>query len=99
MREELLGYVLGALEPEEERELEARLEIDADLRRELSELRRLLLEGPGEAWDARDTGELIEPPAELAKRTCTSVDAVGRVPRADARIGPSSHRIQSRPRR
>lgn len=79
MREELLGYVLGALEPEEEHELEARLETDADLRRELQELRRLLHEGPEEVWDARETAEL-EPPPQLAKRTITSVDAVRRVP-------------------
>jgi hypothetical protein len=79
MREELLGYLLGALEPEERRELETRLETDADLRRELQELRRLLHEGPEEVWDARETAE-IEPPPELAKRTCTSIDAVRRVP-------------------
>lgn len=83
MREELLGYVLGALEPEEKRDLEARLETDADLRRELRELRRLLQAGPGEGWALNslgDSGEIIEPPADLARRTCTSVDAVRRAP-------------------
>lgn len=80
MHEELLGYLLGALEPEEERNLEARLETDADLRRELEELRRLLAEGPAEAWDASDTCELTDPPVDLARRTISSVDAVRCVP-------------------
>lgn len=41
MRDELVGYLLGALEPHEERALEARLETDAELRRELEDLRRI----------------------------------------------------------
>jgi hypothetical protein len=66
MREELLGYLLGALEPEEERELEARLADDASLREELEELRHLV-------EPLADETVLIDPPAGLAARVCDQV--------------------------
>ena len=63
MRDLLLGYLLNALEPDEKRELERRLSIDPELRRDLELLRRSLepLDGSTSAFD---------PPAGLAKRTC-----------------------------
>lgn len=63
MRDLLLGYLLNALEPDEKRELERRLSIDPELRRDLELLRRSLepLNGSTSAFD---------PPAGLAKRTC-----------------------------
>lgn len=73
MRDELVGYLLGALEPHEERALEARLEIDAELRRELEDLRRILCA-------KADKFTQIDPPADLAKRTCTSIDATRHSP-------------------
>jgi anti-sigma-K factor RskA len=66
MCEELLGYLLGALEPDEERELEARLATDPELRKQLEELRPLLR--PLTAEPAR-----IDPPAGLAARICAQV--------------------------
>lgn len=63
MRDLLLGYLLDALEPEEKRELERRLSIDPDLRRDLELLRRSL-----EPLDG--SSSLIDPPAGLAGRTC-----------------------------
>jgi len=63
MRDLLLGYLLNALEPDEKRELERRLSIDPELRRDLELLRRSLepLDGSTSAFD---------PPQGLAQRTC-----------------------------
>lgn len=63
MRDLLLGYLLDALEPEEKRELERRLSIEPELRRDLELLRRSL-----EPLDG--SSSLIDPPAGLARRTC-----------------------------
>ncbi len=63
MREDLLGYLLGAMEPDERREIEGRLAADADLRAELSLLQTLLAE-------SGDPTHLLDPPAGLARRTC-----------------------------
>ena len=63
MREDLLGYLLGAMEPDERREIESRLAADADLRAELSLLQTLLVE-------SGDPTHLLDPPAGLARRTC-----------------------------
>lgn len=67
MREELLGYVLGALEPEEERVVENRLEAEPELRNELETVRRLV---KPLTWD----DVAIEPPAALADRTCELIE-------------------------
>jgi len=67
MREELLGYVLGALEPEEERVVESRLEFEPELRQALEEVRQLV--SPLALDDV-----CIEPPAGLAARVCDVVD-------------------------
>jgi hypothetical protein len=71
MREELLGYLLGALEPDEERDIEARLAADPQLRRELEELRPLVR--PLAAEDG-----FIDPPAGLANRVCRRVEDLRR---------------------
>lgn len=63
MREDLLGYLLGAMQPDERREIESRLAVDADLRAELSLLQTLLAE-------SGDPTHLLDPPAGLARRTC-----------------------------
>ncbi|MBA4015685.1 MAG: hypothetical protein C0483_00710 [Pirellula sp.] len=63
MREDLLGYLLGAMQPDERREIEVRLAADADLRAELSLLQTLLAE-------SGDPTHLLDPPSGLARRTC-----------------------------
>jgi hypothetical protein len=67
MRDQLLGYLLGALEPSEQEEVEARLREDAELRIALVRLRRKLA--------LFDDGDEIEPPPGLAARTCNYVAA------------------------
>jgi hypothetical protein len=66
MRDELVGYVIGALEPQEKAAFEAQLSRDPGLQRELTIVRRslLLLECDREHFD---------PPGELAQRTCQFV--------------------------
>ena len=66
MRDDLLGYLLGALEPEQEREIEARLETDEQLRRELREHRKYLQPL------GTDSG-LLDAPRGLARRVCDTV--------------------------
>jgi hypothetical protein len=65
MHDQLLGYLLGALEPSEQEEVEARLLEDAQLQDALERLRDklTLLEDGGE----------FEPPSGLAARTCKYV--------------------------
>ena len=65
-REQLLGYLLGALEDNEQAQIEKFLDGDADLRRELATLNRSL--APLDA--ARRE---FSPPAGLASRTCAFV--------------------------
>ncbi|MCG8586345.1 MAG: hypothetical protein MI757_16680, partial [Pirellulales bacterium] len=66
MQEQLLGYLLGALEPDEQREVEQSLSDDPLLRYQLEELRAEL--EPLEAG-LRD----YDPPLALAARTCEMV--------------------------
>ncbi|MCE9606555.1 MAG: hypothetical protein K8U03_16820 [Planctomycetia bacterium] len=72
MRDKLLGYLLRALEPDEERELERRLSIDPELRRDLELLRRSLepIDGTTASYD---------PPEGLAKRTCEWISGLADV--------------------
>jgi hypothetical protein len=67
MREDLLGYLLGALEPDEEREVEDRLEADPELRQRLRVIRR------GLEPLSSDDG-LIDAPPGLAARACNFID-------------------------
>ena len=66
MRDQLIGHLLGALEPKDRQALESELENDADLRRELEVLRQ------GVDWLECD-GQHCEPPEGLYQRTCTLV--------------------------
>jgi hypothetical protein len=68
MREQLLGYLLGALDDSEHRQVEEHLEREPEARRELELLARGLK--PLEA-DA----DLREPPRGLAARACQAVEA------------------------
>jgi hypothetical protein len=71
MREDLVGYLLGALEPAEQKAIEAQLEQDAELRRDLEALREKLVPLAEDEEDA-------EPPPCLASRTCNYVkDRIG----------------------
>lgn len=72
MCEELLGYLLGALEPEEAARVEAKLEADPALRRQLEALRDRLRPLTD------DDVERLDPPADLAARVCEHVDEVRR---------------------
>src|SRR5215469_14845201 len=71
MRDQLLGYLLGALEPAEHEEVEARLLVDAELQEDLACLRRKLAVLDDLAEDKDD----CDPPAGLAARTCNYVAA------------------------
>lgn len=62
MREQLLGYLMDALEPDERRLVEERLRDDARLQRELELLHEAL-------EPLRQTEDEFEPPAGLAART------------------------------
>ena len=66
MRDFLIGYLLGALEPHEHRQVRQRLEADPSLRRD-ARLLKIAME-PLEAAPELDT-----PPAELAARTVRAV--------------------------
>lgn len=67
MREHLLGYLLGALEPAEREWVDARLASDAGLQYDLARLREKL-----EVFGDEDQAP-IEPPGGLAARTCQYV--------------------------
>ena len=72
MREQLLGYLLGALEPAEQASIEAALAGDPELRRELEKLRASLCP----LDDAADDEEHdLAPPPGLATRTFQFVKA------------------------
>lgn len=68
VREQLLGYLLGALDEAEQDSLEEQLERDPHLRRELAQMREQLR--PLEAT----RGEFVPPPG-LVSRTCALVAA------------------------
>jgi hypothetical protein len=66
LREQLLGYALGALDESEAREVERQLAADAELRGELERVQRSL-EPLAESY------EEYEPPAGLVAKTCSYV--------------------------
>ncbi len=66
MREQLLGYLMAALDPDETAEIEARLQSDPNLARDCELLKRGL---EPLAWDRG----ACDPPAQLAMRTCAFV--------------------------
>lgn len=67
MREDLIGYVLNALDADEQQRIENELAHDPQLREELARVRRCL-EPLESAWDETD------PPAGLADRTCAAIE-------------------------
>ncbi len=69
-RAQLLGYLIGALEPDEERALDQQVARDAELRRELARLERQLA-------PLRPARTFLKPPAGLAARTCEFVALFG----------------------
>jgi len=84
LREQLLGYLLDALEDNERRQVERQLEDDPSLLDELQRL-RLSLEPLAETF------EDFEPPRDLAKRSCERVaDRRDREPVELARRGGQS---------
>lgn len=88
MREHLLGYLLGALEPAEQERVDARLADDPGLRYALEKLREKL-----EVFEGDDRAPL-DPPCGLAARACNYVAA--RAVATSGRIGApvSSWRVQ-----
>lgn len=90
-REQLLGYLLGALDDEEQEALEVQLKHDATLRQQLAELHKIL--GPlrtGKTTYAAPTG--------LAERTCQAVanaaaDSIARSHPGRAAVTPDPARL------
>jgi hypothetical protein len=74
-REQLLGYLLGALELEEREQVQRELGTNARLREELAEIQAAL-----EKLGLNDPPEPIEPPADLVQRTCQLVASTGEQP-------------------
>lgn len=67
-REQLLGYLLGALERAEQEQVEQELTVNAHLREELAEMKAAI-----DKLGLNDPPEPVEPPAGLAERTCQFV--------------------------
>ena len=78
-REHLLGYLLGALEPTEQEQVEAELDLDPALRAELDRLA-----GCVGSLGLTDQPLQFDPPAGLAVRTCRYVAAQTRPAAASA---------------
>ncbi|MBS0208508.1 MAG: hypothetical protein JSS27_06090 [Planctomycetes bacterium] len=73
MHEQLIGYLLHSLKPEERQALETELRRNPDLRAELERLRQSMF--------PEDRASQVEPPPGLAARTCSFVsDRVGPKP-------------------
>lgn len=77
MREDLLGFLLGALDADEQHQMEARLAADPELRQEFERLRECLAPLAELAGD-------VDPPADLTARALASVDGQD----ADRRAAP-----------
>jgi len=78
MREELIGYLMGALDAESQATVEQQLQADPHLRSDLDALRRSFRVLQGPATEARLSDEVrvtswVEPPMGLAERTCCFV--------------------------
>jgi prepilin-type processing-associated H-X9-DG protein len=80
MQEDLLGYLLGALEPHEMRSVEQFIAENPDARQELDRLEKAMR-------PLQEADGPVYPPRDLVGRTMQSVFA--QIP-ADAQIGPSS---------
>ena len=71
MREDLLGYLLSALDPHEMRRIDQRLREDPLLRAELANVQRML----DDFDQAAGENDLVELPPDLISRTLDSIDA------------------------
>jgi len=83
MREDLIGYLLHALEPSERAQVDAELVRDPELKRELELLERSLLPLTADR-------EGYAPPVGLASRCCEYVATQGKVRRAPPVAPPTS---------
>lgn len=83
LEEDLLGYLLNAVEPAQRRRIAARLKADPHLRRKLESLRSQLSAGSHEAQ--------FDPPPGLREQTCNLVEGCHqhRLARGDVRLGGS----------
>lgn len=86
MQDDLIGFLLGALDSSEQQELDRRLAHDADLRREVERAGRLVR--PLRAASC-GSGVECDPPAGLADRTCSCLWELTGPPRP-AGSSPSS---------
>jgi hypothetical protein len=68
LREQLLGYLLGALEADEIRDIEKRLAESPQVREELERLKVAL-------FPLESLRDVFEPRGDLAERTCQRIDA------------------------
>lgn len=82
-QEQLLGYLLDALEDDERQQLQQELANDPQLRQQLQTIRAAL-------QPLESTREPVEPPPGLARRTCRYVaaEASGSEPTQDSRPAP-----------
>ncbi|QDV69749.1 hypothetical protein Poly24_34660 [Rosistilla carotiformis] len=86
MREDLLGYLLGALEPEEVRRVEALLESDPEARAELKRLQAAMRSLDEER--ASESPADFEPPADLIGRTMDFIEASKPQPAETPSVAP-----------
>ena len=77
MRDDLLGFVLGALDASEHEQIQRRLEQDAQLQQQLETVQRGLR-------PLRVAREPVAPPAGLAARTCQLVGKIAGPPSGGA---------------
>jgi hypothetical protein len=92
LREQLLGYLLGALEEDEQREIERKLAESPEVRDELARLKAALF--------PLEMGRLdSEPSSDLVERTCRLVAAHQRDREPDPSNSPSSTLTSSTPLR
>lgn len=80
MHEDLLGYLLGALEPHEMRRIDQWLREDADARRQLEDVRRML-----EPLD-ESSGTIELPPPDLISRTMAQLPPMELPPAAASSV-------------
>lgn len=78
MQEDLIGYLLGALEPDEMRRIERWLQESEEARERLAELERALgffgdSETPVESCENVESDEVEMPPADLVSRTLAAL--------------------------
>ncbi|QDV58383.1 hypothetical protein [Rosistilla oblonga] len=90
MREDLLGYLLGALEPEEVLRVEAMLDSDPEARAELERLRDSLRPLEEDPQSDQQQSEAFEPPADLISRTMDFIESSKPQPAATPSLAPTT---------